>query len=807
MKFCLYLAVAMSALLLPSLSYAQNVRGTVTGNAIQVTITGGYLPVTYLWSNGSTQAGISDLPNGRYCVTVTDALCGTASACFDVEEPCALYGGFEIRTQAEPCQGSSNGRLCGVQSLGRRPPSGVTIATYAWSTGETTNCIDVSTGTYSVTVTDQRGCVGKRTTTVGAAEPIVITETVLEACKTTDGLGMIQLNVAPASSLYTYSWSNGASTQKITGLQPATYSVTVTNSSGCTQTKSMVVGKADMTGDVIVAKVRNNTSCTDRRPCSGTTRGDGEIELEVIKPRNYNYSWTGTSTGIPNAPTASYLCQGGYDVVITIANVPACSLGLFESVCCCSAVPNEQYSCNLQQPLSIELEPKSPSTNGSTDGQIEILFTGGTGNHKIKWTLPDNSIVRDQRTLTGLSQAGKYCVTVNDGCNEITKCVELEICSNITISIAEQITKTCDCTVSPDCNAGKIQLTSVTGGITPHKFKWSSGQTTKDIEDLPKGNYTVTVTTASGCSQTKAFTVGAVATTFVLNSQDCRFYDEFCPMNGKVVKQRANRSGSTDQIRFNPVNCTLNEVCKNGQGIPIEYLIAKTNTYVYNGQCIKDEYCESISTGDKYLRSRINIGFTEQRIVPSDQCRVGENLWSVSCGNKIVGYKCIPQAFRGDDSTVYENNKLKSNIYLFDLLDSSKVFYIILKSVNETTTLAEFNKLMSETQSFNINDLIEYKTRKTFINTSEKAINSLKVFPNPFNQSFTIEIDNQSVSKATISVYNSLGQSVMSNNHNLTKGKNVITIDAKQLNESIYIVEVIDDKGVRMTQKILKSNR
>ena len=549
----------MLTLLVANLSHAQNVRGTVTGNSIQLTITGGYLPVTYEWSNGSTQAGIDNLPNGTYCVTVTDALCGTASECFEIKEPCALYGGFEINTRTQPCQGSSNGRLCGVQSLGRRPPSGVTIATYAWSTGETTNCIDVSTGTYSVTVTDQRGCVGKRTTTVGTAEPIVITETVSEACKTTDGLGAIQLNVTPASSSFTYAWSNGATTANITGLQPDNYSVTVTDNNGCSATKTITVTKASMTGDVIVAKVRNNTSCTDRRPCSGSTRGDGEIELEVIKSRSYTYNWTGTSTGLPNAPIASYLCQGGYDIDIFITNVPACRLSLFESVCCCAASANEPYSCNLQQPLSIELEPKSPSTNGSADGQIEILFTGGTGNHKIKWTLPDNSIVRGQRTLTGLSQAGKYCVTVNDGCTEITKCVELEICSNITISIAEQIMKTCDCTISPDCNAGKIQLTSVTGGITPHKFKWSNGKTTRDIMDLPKGNYTVTVTTASGCSQTKSFTVGAVATTFVLNSQDCRFYDEVCPINNKVVKANA-KAAPILRREVNLVNCTIDDV-------------------------------------------------------------------------------------------------------------------------------------------------------------------------------------------------------------------------------------------------------
>ena len=253
--------------------------------------------------------------------------------------------------------------------------------------------------------------------------------------------------------------------------------------------------------------------------------------------------------------------------------------------------------------------------------------------------------------------------------------------------------------------------------------KWSSGQTTRDIDNLPKGNYTVTVTTASGCSQTKAFTVGAVATTFVLNPSDCRFYDEVCPMNGKVVKQRANRSGSTGQIKFNPINCTIDEICKNGQGVPIEYLIAKTNTYVYNGQCIKDEYCESISTGNKYLRSRINIGFeTSQYGVANDpRCPQYYSRYDVSCGGVVVGFVCKPVAAPNGEIVSDKTDNMKNTIYLFDLLDNSNGSYYIPKSVNEQTTVAEFEKLMSETKSFDINDLVEYKTRNTLINSSEKG--------------------------------------------------------------------------------------
>ena len=248
----------------------------------------------------------------------------------------------------------------------------------------------------------------------------------------------------------------------------------------------------------------------------------------------------------------------------------------------------------------------------------------------------------------------------------------------------------------------------------------------------------------------------------------------------------------------------------------VEYLTTVSETGMYQGSCVTVVYCKSISTGRLYVKSVTNIGFTpDANIFDPIACpKIGNQYYerqNLLCNGVVVGYQCVKVLVpgRNDESITNKNEDRKEKTYLVDLLNSliNSSIYLIPKSVNEKTTVTEFEKLMSETKSFDINDLVEYKMRNTFINTSEKAINNLKVFPNPFNQSFTIEIDNQNVSKAAISVYNSLGQRVMSNNHNLAKGKNVITMDAKQLNESIYILEVIDEKGIRMSQKILKSNR
>ena len=58
-------------------------------------------------------------------------------------------------------------------------------------------------------------------------------------------------------------------------------------------------------------------------------------------------------------------------------------------------------------------------------------------------------------------------------------------------------------------NNGAINL-SVTSGQTPYTYSWSNGATTQDVNNLPTGTYTVTVTTANGCSSQGSYTINQV---------------------------------------------------------------------------------------------------------------------------------------------------------------------------------------------------------------------------------------------------------------------------------------------------------
>ena len=147
-----------------------------------------------------------------------------------------LLIGFFSYSQCTHCFGSN-------ATLTANPSGGSgTGYTFSWSTGETTSDIDVTAGTYSVTITDSNMCTAEATFTVNQNPQIVL------VCNSMDnsscGMPNGQATVIPSGgsgSGYTYAWSNGESTQSITGLVGGTYTVTVTDSNGCTNSCSSVV--------------------------------------------------------------------------------------------------------------------------------------------------------------------------------------------------------------------------------------------------------------------------------------------------------------------------------------------------------------------------------------------------------------------------------------------------------------------------------------------------------------------------------------------------------------------------------------
>jgi len=166
---------------------------------------------------------------------------------------------------------------------------------------------NIAPGTYNWSVTDTNSC-GSANGTIDVTEPSVLSASGLVTDATIAGVsdGSIDLTLTGGTSPYTYSWSNGATTEDITGLAAGTYDVTVTDANSCTTTASFTVSEP---GALTLTETITNLACNgDNSGAIDITVGGG------VGP--YTYVWnTGAAT-----EDLSGLSAGNYSVTVTDAN-------------------------------------------------------------------------------------------------------------------------------------------------------------------------------------------------------------------------------------------------------------------------------------------------------------------------------------------------------------------------------------------------------------------------------------------------------------------------------------------------------
>lgn len=146
------------------------------------------------------------------------------------------------------CHGTCNG-IATITATG-----GVAPYTYSWSNGAITETVNnLCAQTYTVTVTDGNNVTSTKTVTIAQPVAILANTSATASTNGTDGTA----SSAPTNGVapYTYSWSNGGTTATITGIGAATYTVTVTDSKGCS-----VIDTATVTGVVGIKEVKNSTA-------------------------------------------------------------------------------------------------------------------------------------------------------------------------------------------------------------------------------------------------------------------------------------------------------------------------------------------------------------------------------------------------------------------------------------------------------------------------------------------------------------------------------------------------------------------
>jgi len=427
--------------------------GSATANVVLATS-----PYTYKWApTAQTTATATGLCAGNYTVTVTDKNGCTGTASVAITQPAALVPNILTQTNIL-CNGAATG------SVSAKASGGVAPYTYKWSpTNQTTGtATGLSSGVYTLTVTDSNACMATITATITQPTQVTATFTINNVlCN--GGTGSATVTASGGESPYTYLWMpTNQATATATGLSAGAYTIKVTDNNGCTLTNGVSI-----TQPAVLSVTTTNTHAYCNLP-NGTATANVSGGTGT-----YTYSW---NPGSQTTAKATGLLVGSYTVSITDNHH-----------CTTSA------SVTITQPTlataSITSTTNVGCHNGS-NGSATITGNGGTTPYTYLW----NPGGQTTATATGLF-ALSYTATVtdNNGCSA-TATTTLTEPTQITASISEPKIICKDST--------GILIANASGGTPPYKYNWSSGATggIATITPIATNDYSVIVTDNNGCT-------------------------------------------------------------------------------------------------------------------------------------------------------------------------------------------------------------------------------------------------------------------------------------------------------------------
>ena len=467
--------ISQPAELLISTSSTDPSTACASDGAIQVNANGGSLPYTYSWSDGASTQNRINLNGGTYVVTVTDKHNCMISATVSLSQANTIT--IVSNVTDLNCNNAATGAVTLTINGGNNPYS------YLWSNGATTkDIVNLTAGTYTVTVNEASGCSVSGVIVVNQPTAIVISETITNVNCFESNDAQISCNVNGGVSPYTYQWSNGASVNVISGLSQGTYAVVVFDANGCSASASYQVSQP-----TALSLARNKTNAT----CYGNADGTVVWQTTGGTP-GYTYNWSDGST----LSNRFDLLAGTYNVTVTDAN---------------NCTKSVEIKINQPGAITTVLNVTNQTAYCLQDGAVTAVVTGGVPAYSYLWNNGSTT-----NAINGLSK-GAFTVLVTDA-NGCTVTTSANVSSPDSISTIADVTGTCAGVAN-----GFIDLTVLTG--TPViSYLWSNGSTSEDLSGLASGTYTVTVADQAGCSSVESFeiiTFNPVAVNSVITNVSC----------------------------------------------------------------------------------------------------------------------------------------------------------------------------------------------------------------------------------------------------------------------------------------------
>ena len=779
----------------PPLSASIQVRNeSVAGlndGSLTVFPSGGSPGYSFNWSNGVQSQTNQGLGAGTYSLTVNDSKgCPIfKDAIIEADDfGCGTFN-LQLFDTDLSCFGANNG------TISANATGGTGNISFQWNTGAITGFVqNLPAGTYQVTATDEVGCTRVMSTIITSPSQLSLTVAPTQPTVAGSNDGRASAFVNGGTPPYSYEWSNTQTASTIENLTSGVYSVTVTDFNGCQS-----IGQTEIINPEANCENMGISIVFADPRCPGTNTGFASANpVSGIAPFQFNWSTGATTQTIGNLPAGTYF--------VTITDAAQCSV-------------QSAQTLTAKDPITIAADITFTSGNGIDDGAATLIINGGTPPYRASWSNGDEGI-----NVTGLA-AGAYNVTVYDlnNCERLSQII-IETDDNDCLNFTDVFIQSQNIQCANENDGAIILLPQ--GGQAPYEYNWSNGSTSQGISNLFAGNYTVTVTDANGCPHIR--TVNIVEPPALIGSINA----QLTGVCGNVANLTAQGTGGTPPYEYSwntgssdigifnlpggLYRVTITD--SNGCVFSEEFVFEEDNSFPAIGQNVNDITCNGELDGSidienfsgqapfQYTWSNgstsqdigsLSAGVYDLTVLDANGCD-SEHSFIVSEPNPLViDFDVIQPQSENDNGAI--NANVFGGVFPYQYLWDFGANTAVINNVNVGTYSITITDANGCTQSGEVEVAVPTSTQQ-----NEARDNSFKVFPNPTQDFFFIEIPTSESLPKQITLLDVYGK-VISQNAFSQQG-NLLRMDAQNMVSGTYLISIELEDGYSLGKRIILLN-
>jgi gliding motility-associated-like protein len=475
-----------------------NALPTISGSAevcvgSTTTLTGsGTAAATNPWV--SSNSAIASITSSG---VMTGSSSGTATITYTNNNGCTITANAVVNS-LPTISGSTSVCKFGTLSL---TGSGTAASSTPWTSSNTSiatvsstgSVFGVSSGTVTISYTNNKGCTETQIITVNGQPTVSVSPS-----SATISPGGSQSLTATGGSTYTWSPSatlSSATAGSVTATPSTTttYEVIGTDSKGCSDTTQVTVtvlsslSAGTVSGSQTICYGADPTAFTSSASASG---GTGSLTTQWQKSTNSGSTWSDISGATSNT----------YDESSSVAVTTSYRRKVTDGA------SNVDYSntitITVNSKPNIGLSAGNVSCFGGNNGSITTTITGGTSAFTYNWS--GSSYSATTKDISSLS-AGTFTLicTDNNSCKDTASVSVTEPASALSLSNSAQTNVLCF------GNSTGAVTVAAAGGTSPYEYKIGTGAyaSTATFSSLAAGSYTITAKDVNGCTQTLSVTI------------------------------------------------------------------------------------------------------------------------------------------------------------------------------------------------------------------------------------------------------------------------------------------------------------